>query len=101
MNVSFDITVDESNVIAKIAKRAANILRERGNKRHIADLILEIKMDLTAAHANGCPLDFHKLFAADDFNLMHDVVGINNHLNRETGRLENHFLLRFAARKSV
>lgn len=55
------------------------------------------EMDLSATHANGCPLDFDKLAGFDDFNLMHDITGIYKHLNRETGELENCFLPRCAA----
>ena len=33
---------------------------------------------------------------ADDFNLMHDVTGINAHINRYSGKLERCFLPRFA-----
>jgi hypothetical protein len=53
-------------------------------------------MDLIACHNHACPLDFEKLLRADDFNLMHDVLGIRNCLNRTTGHLKNHFLPRCA-----
>lgn len=53
-------------------------------------------MDLTAADGvNGnLPIDWAKLMAFDDFNFMHDLAGIAEHLNRSTGKLEDFFLPR-------
>ena len=53
------------------------------------------KMDLEACHCNGCPLRLADMEQADAFNLMHDVTGINMHLNRNTGELSKRFLPRF------
>lgn len=53
-------------------------------------------MDITACHANGCPLKLRELLAAEDFNFAHDVFGIRRHLNRETAQLGDYFMLRFA-----
>jgi len=51
-------------------------------------------MDITACHANGCPLDLKKLRAAPDFDFVHDVVGIMHHIDRRDGKLVNFFLPR-------
>lgn len=56
----------------------------------------DIQMDLEACHCNGCPLRLDDMVQADDFNLMHDISGINVHLNHDTGKLEGWFLPRFA-----
>ena len=56
---------------------------------------LQAMMDISAAH-KAQPLDIDRWLAADDFNFMHDLIGIHNHINRETGELENAFLPRFA-----
>lgn len=53
-------------------------------------------MDVTACHANGCPLDLEKLLHADAFNFSHDVFGIARYINRNTGKLENCFVPRCA-----
>ena len=53
-------------------------------------------MDIAAAHLNGCPLKLDELLHADDFNFLHDVFGIMNNINRQTGKLENNFLPRYA-----
>jgi hypothetical protein len=57
-----------------------------------------ILMDLNACHSNGCPLDFQRLLEASDFDFLHDMIGIQDHINRETGKLENCFVPRLAAR---
>lgn len=44
-----------------------------------------------------CPMRWVDLVQADDFNFAHDVVGIANHLDRDTGELKDCFLPRFAA----
>lgn len=58
-------------------------------------------MDLAACIAQGCDLDLNKLAAFDDFNLAHDIHGINRHLDRDdssptAGGLLHHFLPRCA-----
>jgi hypothetical protein len=52
---------------------------------------LELNMDLTACHANGCPMDWAMLLAADDFTFVHDIVGIQGHIDRATGRISRFF----------
>lgn len=56
---------------------------------------LQAMMDISAAHKSQ-PLDIDRWLAADDSNFMHDLIGIHNHINRETGKLENAFRPRFA-----
>jgi hypothetical protein len=77
-------------LINKIAKRACDVYAKHGDQRPL----LDIQMDLSACHVTN-PLRLADLLAADDFNLMHDVDGIYRHLDRETGKLNNHFLPRF------
>lgn len=55
------------------------------------------QMNLTATHANGCPMDFKKLHSCDLNTLAHDFYGIEESLNKQTGALENFFLPRCAA----
>jgi len=73
--------------ILKIAKRA----RELGDNRDI----LSIVMDVETVHKKT-PLDLERLLAADNFNFSHDIAGIRRHLDRETGKLLNHFIPRFS-----
>jgi hypothetical protein len=88
--VSFDATPNERKAIERCAERA-KALGMDGSR-------LEIQMDLTAAHANGCPLDLEKLEGFDDFNFSHDLWGIRAHLDRRSGNLTRHFLPRSSRR---
>lgn len=54
-----------------------------------------LEMDISATHVN-CPLDLDKLANAPVFDFTHDIVGIINNLNRDTGELENCFVPRCA-----
>ncbi len=56
--------------------------------------IRDVKMDMIATHL-VCPLDLNRLLDADDFNFVHDIVGIERHLDRRQFTLE-HFRPRFA-----
>ena len=89
--VSFERTREEDELMTKIAQRAL------GGCLSGCDL-MEVEMDICATHANGCPLKLAELLAAEDFDFSHDMLGIRRHLNRETGKLEDCFLPRYAAR---
>ena len=89
----FTATSEESEIIERIANRAIALYRKYGNTE--LDEV-DIMMDLMACHCNGCPLRLSEMEQADDFNLMHDVTGINAHINRYSGKLERCFLPRFA-----
>ena len=78
-------TRDELITIKAIALRSKN----SGNTRDFMD----IQMDIQAVHT-VCKLDLRKLLTADDFNFDHDIYGIERHLNRSTGELENFFVPR-------
>jgi len=78
---------EDMRVIGVIVDRAQESGIERGR--------LDLLMDLQVAH-NTCPLDIAGLVNAKDPDFLHDVYGIINNLNRETGELENCFRPRFA-----
>lgn len=86
MPVSFTTTREESDAIARIVKRYAKLKGWR-----VGDSALNLTMDVKACHANGCPLDFARLEAFDDFNLAHDLAGISRHISRTTGELGGFF----------
>jgi hypothetical protein len=79
------MTKEEHLLINRIASRSSIGLKI---KRDITD----ISMDLEACNIT-CPLDFQKLLDSRDFDLVHDIVGIANHLNHDTGELEDCFCL--------
>lgn len=90
--VSFKATQKEQAYIGLIVERAAKFAKEHGRSFDW----LSCAMDLRATNANGCKLDFAKLASFDDFNLAHDVFGIERHLDRSTGFLTDCFLPRAA-----
>lgn len=83
----FDTSPEDAKLIVKIALRVVEIDQELD--------LLETEMDLTAVHLNGHPLRLEHMLAAKPFDLMHDIYGIRNCLDRETGKLTNCFLPRF------
>lgn len=90
---SFDVTRADSRLILSIARRAIDtiqVLTQQGYD------VLDIVMDLTACHANGCPLRLADLLESHPFGFAHDILGIHRHLDRTTGKLGDHFLPRFA-----
>ncbi len=98
-DISFRVSSADMDIIEKIALRAEKIAAKH---RHPNDRrkLQEYLMDFTATHANGCPLKLQAFLDADDFNFAHDAFGIERHLNRNNGQLEDCFLPRFADLKA-
>lgn len=95
--VSFDCQEADYKIASAIARRAHDLLLDMRIDRPA----LDIHLDIVATHCNGNPLRLQDLLDADDFSLLHDVSGIALHLNRETGKLENHFRPRFSKREAA
>lgn len=87
----------EFALIVEIAKRAVDLANNLAVPYHR----LDAQMDVTACHANGCPLDLKGLLEADDTNFVHDVFGIRRHLDRETGKLLDCFVPRYAIPRAL
>lgn len=94
--VSFAVSESETAVILQIVQRYEAMRVRYGLPAWDGEQRLSSEMDVTACHCNGCPLRLEELLAADDFNFMHDMAGIRNHIDRETGKLMDHFLPRFS-----
>ena len=80
-------TKQEFETIVKICERAETLdiaPKER----------MTLIMDLENAHAS-VGLNLEALLAADDLNFAHDVVGIQQHMNRQTKELEGFFVPRY------
>lgn len=90
--INFEVTRDEQYLIDEIVARAVKLA---GGPRKCN--VLSLTMDITAVHCNGNPLRLEELLRADDFNLAHDVFGIQHHLDRSTGALTGHFSPRFTS----
>ena len=82
-NVWFITNKEEDALIDKILART----KQEG----IRLFPLDIQMSLIATHSNGCTLDFNWLLNADRSDFIHDICGIEAHLNRNTGKLEGWF----------
>lgn len=93
--IKFDMSATEYRLVAKIAKRAVQMAVELKIPYEYTDC----EMDLTACHANGCPLRLEELLGADDGNFGHDVFGIRRFINRSTGKVNQVFCPRYAARQ--
>lgn len=96
-DVSFTVHGRDFATIRKIAERFDGLCSLHGQRANR----MSAAMDVTAVHANGNPLRLDDLLAADDFNFLHDLVGIENHLDRDTGTLRNCFVPRFTARRAA
>lgn len=77
-DINFDSDPTEATQIDDIVDRYLGLIGKTGP----SPLRLELRMDLTAWHLNGAPLDLEKLLASTDFVLAHDVQGINEHVER-------------------
>lgn len=76
------------DTIAQIARRA--------QKMGLARKHLDCMMDIETVH-ESIGLKLEELLDADDGNFAHDIGGINRHLNRTTGKLEDCFDPRYSA----
>lgn len=94
--VKFDATPAEFKTIAAIAERA----HELAASLDFDYPVMDVEMDVIAAHANGCPLDLESLLSFDDMDFGHDVFGIRRHIDRGTGGLRDCFLPRCSTPQS-
>lgn len=95
MSVQFTSTKKEHKLIDEIVERAVKekvLIRRRPSKFNEDKMTL--RMDLDAINSNGTKLDFDKLLNFPEFDFMHDITGIQKHIDRLTGELRNHFLPR-------
>ena len=87
-------TKDEFVIITDITKRAVDLDLVRKNADGKPDSI-GFNMDLEAVH-NTIGLKLKELLNADDGNFAHDILGIRYNIDRNTGKLNNCFLLRYS-----
>mgnify|MGYP006359556787 CR=1 FL=1 len=91
--INWNLPSAEARLITAITRRA-----EKLSENPMQFDVLGCEMDITACHLNGCALDLERLLKADNFNFAHDVYGIQRHIDRETGKLGDGFLPRYARR---
>jgi len=85
--INWEVSKEDDNLIHSIAERAVDKFDFE---------LLSIEMDILACHANGNPLLLQKLLEADEYEFTHDILGIQKHINRTTGKLEGIFSPRFS-----
>lgn len=96
-NHPMDIARDAAMAtIQKIADRAVHVYADHDVRVERRDVL----MDISAVHFGPQKLRLDDLLAADDFNFMHDVTGINRHLDHETFELRDSFRPRFSQHKT-
>jgi hypothetical protein len=83
-------TREDIDIMVKIAKRTLKMAIDYDIRYDQMTAV----MDLQCVHGET-PLKLQDLLAADDLNFAHDVFGIRNNLNRDTGKLENCFSPRY------
>lgn len=81
--VNFIVSDSDEKIIHDIAIRATNLTNGALD-------FLTCSMDLSACH-NANSLNLQKLLTLPDADFIHDVLGINRHLDRENGELKDCF----------
>jgi hypothetical protein len=95
MALNWHVSREDMGIIKSIVDRAIRDYPDAFNDR------LEITMDLTATHLNGCPLDLPALLAGPGLDFGHDLAGIRRHIDRTTGALGDCFWPRFALKTAA
>ena len=83
------MTKDEMLLIAEIAKRA----EEKGLLMFDR---MSLIMDIQVAHEQF-EMKLDELLKADEIDFVHDIVGIQQNIDRKTKKVENCFLPRYAS----
>lgn len=84
-----EITKEQIELIVLIAKRAEKMELMSFDR-------MSLIMDLQTAHEEF-NLRLQELLDADDYNFAHDIVGIQNNINRLERKMENIFVPRYAS----
>lgn len=90
--MNWTVSPEDHALLVKLAERA---------QANLGTVRLDTLMDLTAAHANGNPLDLPGLLTSRLEDFAHDVFGIACRLNHDTGGLQDHFRPRYSREKSA
>ena len=95
--MNWNVSKEDSEHIRVIMNRVMDFLNQMPEefRERVGDS-MSIEMDITACHCNDFPLDLEGLRLADEVDLVHDVFGIVQHIDRDTGKLQNCFVPRYA-----
>jgi len=86
--MDYKLNKEQHLTLKEITKRANDMNIKIGN-----DFTLEMDITLAVQHFN---LDLEKLLEANTFNFAHDIIGIQNNIDREKKEFNNYFVLRFS-----
>jgi hypothetical protein len=90
--LNLNVSTSDFALIHAISKRALALLKGPSSaKAHI-----EMEMDLEAVH-NCCPLRLAAWLGTNDFDFVHEIVGLREHFDQKTGHLDYSFWPHFAA----
>ncbi len=81
--------------ISKKDTLAISHICKRAKRTHPEIDLMSLNMDIGAAHLD-CKIKLTELLDAQDGDFFHDVWGIQGHIDRETGKLTDCFLPRYA-----
>ena len=79
---------EKLDLMCQIADRAQELGAEHNDR-------ITFMLDMECAD-KAFNMDWKGLLMADDFNFVHDVCGIQNHVDRKNKQMSNRFLPRFA-----
>ena len=93
-------TMEDRQLISQIARRAVDtfISMEVINPRDEFFVLLAINEQLVAVHSDIIPLRLKELLEARTIDLLHDISGIQRHLNPSMTALTDCFIPRYAAK---
>jgi len=94
--INWNATKEDTETIAKIVDRFMTYHYSMGIPKQYQRPRGGVMMDITATHCNGNPLRLNDLLNADDFNFAHDLIGIQQHIDRRTGKLQDCFVPRYS-----
>ena len=97
MSINWETSKEDAALIEQIADRWINNCVEDGAPITTRSTL----MDLTATHANGCPLDLERLLKADADTFAHDLYGIYLTMCVKSGKLQNGFLPKCALKEGI
>jgi hypothetical protein len=89
-----ELTQIERQLVFRIATRCVEVLQVEGRERVIATGAFIVI--LGTVHRDVCPLDLELMATAPDFDLLHDLIGMREHLDMKAKILRDGFLPRCA-----
>ena len=85
---------EDFELIVTIVDRGVELMRKNVSDTPV-DIYEQLTFIIARAHLK-IGLQLKELSEADDYNLMHDVIGIYNHIEYESGQMKDAFSPRYA-----